>query len=589
MKELFLNVLNMSIAANWLVLAVLLIRLLFQKAPKWVNVLLWGIVAIRLICPFSIESTLSLIPSVKTLPDDVISGPSFDVHTGIDAVDTPINDYLGDRYFEGVSVPTDYGANMVETLAVIWMLGVIFLIAYTAFSYLRIRRTVETAVIYRDNIFQSENISTPFVLGIIKPRIYLPYKLGGQSLSHVIAHENAHITRRDHLWKPLGFLILTIHWFNPLMWVSYVLLCRDIELACDEKVIKELNSQQRADYSQALVSCSVNRRQISACPLAFGEVGVKDRVMSVMNYKKPAFFIIVLAVIICMIVAVCFLTNPKGPSIYGVFSSDQYRLLEQKQVTFTLEVDKDKLPESICTKEGHEFKPHEVVAYSTDPTEIYLKKVMVSNESDDLLYFAFDFTYDLEDSGSFLSPFTYMDGLDNTVSTLYPASEELRDYKTTYPEAVRLRGHGPGTQFMFYVSKEACMAAEDAIFIDVVCNQITYEEYKHKKNDLLHGGLNAEIIEIDPANHILYVCDLDENAGVFGERCALYCTDAIRDFNLFYVNYDAEDDVRTIEFDDFKVGDAVIISLYDSEKQNARNESAAAVQVQLATQRLNDV
>ena len=168
MKELFLNVLNMSIAANWLVLAVLLIRLLFQKAPKWVNVLLWGIVAIRLICPFSIESTLSLIPSVKTLPDDVISGPSFDVHTGIDAVDTPINDYLGDRYFEGVSVPTDYGANMVETLAVIWMLGVIFLIAYTAFSYLRIRRTVETAVIYRDNIFQSENISTPFVLGIIK-------------------------------------------------------------------------------------------------------------------------------------------------------------------------------------------------------------------------------------------------------------------------------------------------------------------------------------------------------------------------------------------------------------------------------------
>ena len=170
---------------------------------------------------------------------------------------------------------------------------------------------VDTAVRYKDNIFQSENVSSPFVLGIINPRIYLPFSMNEQDMEHVVAHEQAHICRKDHLWKPLGFFLLTIHWFNPLMWLAYVLLCRDIELACDEKVIKGLGNEQRADYTQALVACSVNRRRIAACPLAFGEVGVKERVKSVMNYKKPAFWVIIIAVNVCVGVAICFLTNPK--------------------------------------------------------------------------------------------------------------------------------------------------------------------------------------------------------------------------------------------------------------------------------------
>ena len=185
---------------------------------------------------------------------------------------------------------------------------------YTAISYWRLRRKVDTAVRYKDNIFQSENVSFPFVLGIIKPRIYLPFKMNGQYLEYVVAHEQAHICRKDHWWKPLGFLLLMIHWFNPLMWLAYVLLCRDIELACDEKVIKELGNEQRGDYTQALVACSVNRRMIAACPLAFGEVSVKERVKSVMNYKKPAFWVIIISVIVCVGVAVCFLTNPKQDS-----------------------------------------------------------------------------------------------------------------------------------------------------------------------------------------------------------------------------------------------------------------------------------
>ena len=310
MNELFLKIINMSISASWLILAVLILRLVLKKAPKWVNILLWGIVAIRLICPFSFESALSLIPSAETFPEKVISGPSFDVQTGITPVDNRINDYLGDRYFEGVTVPANNGNNIMTILTIVWTIGILLLVAYTVISYWRLRRKVDTAVRYKDNIFQSENVKSPFVLGIIKPRIYLPFNMNGQDLEHVVAHEQAHIHRKDHWWKPFGFLLLTIHWFNPLVWLAYVLLCRDIELACDEKVIKELGNEQRADYTQALVACSVNRRMIAACPLAFGEVGVKDRVKSVMNYKKPAFWGVVLAVIVCVFVAVCFLTNP---------------------------------------------------------------------------------------------------------------------------------------------------------------------------------------------------------------------------------------------------------------------------------------
>ena len=311
MNEFFLKIINMSISASWLIFAVLILRLVLKKAPKWVNVLLWGIVAIRLICPFSFESALSLIPSAETFPKKIISGPSFDVQSGITPVDNRINDYLGDRYFEGVTVPANNGNTIMTILTIVWTIGILLLVAYTVISYWRLHREIDTAVRYKDNIFQSENVSSPFVLGLIKPRIYLPFKLDGQDMEHVVAHEQVHIRRKDHWWKPLGFLLMTIHWFNPLMWLAYVLLCRDIELACDEKVIKGLSNEQRADYTQALVACSVNRRMIAACPLTFGEVGVKERVKSVMNYKKPAFWVIIIAVIVCVGVAVCFLTNPK--------------------------------------------------------------------------------------------------------------------------------------------------------------------------------------------------------------------------------------------------------------------------------------
>ena len=310
LKTAFLELVNRSIAASWLVLAVLVVRLLLKKAPKWVNVLLWGIVAVRLLCPFTIESTLSLIPSTQTIPMNIEMAASPAIDSGVSAVNRVVNPMITASFTPHPGASANPLQIWIPLAAVIWLFGMAAMLLYTTVSYWRLNRRIGTAIRCRENIYQSENVSSPFVLGIFRPKIYLPFHMNEQELRHVVAHERAHIRRKDHWWKPLGFFLLTVHWFNPALWLAYALLCRDIELACDEKVIKELSSDQRADYTQALVACSVNRRIIAACPLAFGEVSVKDRVKSVMNYKKPAFWMVTVAVLACGIVAVCFLTNP---------------------------------------------------------------------------------------------------------------------------------------------------------------------------------------------------------------------------------------------------------------------------------------
>lgn len=310
MTELFITVVNMSISAVWVILAVLLLRLLLKKAPKWVNVLLWGFVAVRLICPFLFESALSLIPSSQTINPEIALNPAV-IDSGVPIIDSVFNPVINSAT---ITPEPEKELNVfkfiVPYLAGTWLVGIVLLLIYTIVSYVKLKKKIRTAVLLRDNIYQSEAVVSPFVLGIIKPKIYIPFNMKPEDIEHVISHETAHIKRKDHLWKPLGFLILTFHWFNPLVWIGYVLLCRDIELACDEKVVKELNAEQRADYSEALLSCSVNRRLISACPVAFGEANVKNRVKSVLNYKKPAFWVILVAVILSVVVAVCFLTNP---------------------------------------------------------------------------------------------------------------------------------------------------------------------------------------------------------------------------------------------------------------------------------------
>ena len=312
MSELFLKIVNMSISASWVVIAVLTLRFCLKKAPKWVNVLLWGIVAARMVFPFSIESVLSLIPSAETISPTVMMEQTPSVQTGVPALNHVINPVISSSFTPAPGASANPLQIWIPILTGIWLFGIAALFLYSAVSYWRLHRKVCEAVILRGNIYQSEKVCSPFVLGIIRPKIYLPYHMDSREMDHVIAHEQTHIRRKDHWWKPLGFLLLTTHWFNPLMWLSYILLCQDIELACDEKVIRKMSNEQRADYTQALVACSVDRRLITACPLAFGEIGVKERVKSVMNYKKPAFWIVLASVIVCAVIAVCFLTNPIG-------------------------------------------------------------------------------------------------------------------------------------------------------------------------------------------------------------------------------------------------------------------------------------
>ncbi|WP_373211769.1 M56 family metallopeptidase [Allofournierella massiliensis] len=263
MNGLFLKVLNTSISASWLVLAVLLLRFLLRRAPKWISVLLWGIVALRLVLPFSVQSVLSLIPSAETLTCEILSGPSFHIHTGFAPVDQQVNGYLADRYFEGVTVPASSGTERMTLLAFFWAAGTAAMLLYAAINCWRLRQTLRTAIPLRDNLYQSDGIASPFVLGIVRPKIYLPFRLEEEALPYVTAHEQAHIQRKDHWWKPLGFLLLAVHWFNPLLWLSYTLLCRDIELACDERVIRGLSRAGCAAYTQALVAVS-----LAACAAA---------------------------------------------------------------------------------------------------------------------------------------------------------------------------------------------------------------------------------------------------------------------------------------------------------------------------------
>ena len=304
----------MSISSLWLILAVLLFRIVLKKAPKWVRVLLWGFVAIRLVCPFTVESALSLIPSAQTIAPEILLDATPAVETGIPIINQAVNPIISESGTPTVGASVNPMQIVFGIGANLWLMGMIGMLMYGLISYLLLRKSVKTAVPMQAGIYQSECVSSPFVLGIIKPRIYLPYAISEQSIHHVIAHEKAHIRRKDHWWKPLGFWLLTVHWFNPLIWLAYILLCRDIELACDEKVIKELGVEERADYSAALLSSSIRHNCIAACPVAFGEVSVKSRIKSVLSYQKPGFWIMIVALLLCCVVAVCFLTDPRKDS-----------------------------------------------------------------------------------------------------------------------------------------------------------------------------------------------------------------------------------------------------------------------------------
>lgn len=312
MDDVFLKLVNLSISASWLILAVLVLRVVLKKAPKWVMPLLWGVVALRLVCLFSIESALSLIPSAETIPSEIVTETREPVLYEQATLDIVTNPTLPSAAEVPVGVSRQQAQVDFNIYSVLWLAGMAALLVHALVSAGKLKRKLATAILLRDNIYESEFVDSPFVFGVVKPNIYLPMHMDEGTAAYVIAHEHAHLARRDHWWKVLGYLVLALHWFNPLVWVAYILFCRDIELACDEKVVKGLDGAARADYSQALLSCAAPKRAVAACPLAFGEGNIKMRVKSALHYKKPAFWVAAAAVLAVVIVAVCFLTNPRS-------------------------------------------------------------------------------------------------------------------------------------------------------------------------------------------------------------------------------------------------------------------------------------
>lgn len=312
MEFIFLKLFNMSIAAGWLILAVIILRLFLKKAPKWLSCTLWAIAAVRLVCPFSFESPISLIPSAETLsPYTVRFAKTPTIDSGIPLINDALNPVIGEAF-----APSPYASvNPLHILtffaAVLWAAGLCLLLVFALINFLLLMRRVREAVPFKSNVWLCDFVLSPFILGIIRPRIYLSSGVSKKHIPYILAHEQAHLARRDHWWKLLGYLLLAVYWFHPLMWAAYALFCRDIELACDEKVIKNMNMSEKKAYSAALADCSMPGRLVFACPPAFGEIGVKKRIKTILSYRKPAFWMAAAAVMVCAAAALCFLTNPQ--------------------------------------------------------------------------------------------------------------------------------------------------------------------------------------------------------------------------------------------------------------------------------------
>ncbi len=318
MADIFTEIINMSITASYLALAIIIIRAVFRKMPRWIICALWGLVGLRLVLPFSFESVLSLIPSAETIPSDFATSSSPHITSGIPVFNHTVNPIIEENFTPDVTASVNPLQIVMFVLSALWLTGIICMLLYALISFIIVKRKTNESIKTEKGVYISDNIDTPFILGVFSPKIFIPSYIDGETKEVIISHERAHIRRGDHIWKPLSFLILSVYWFNPLMWAVFVLLCRDIEAACDEKVIKTMDKDRKKLYSEALISCSAPKKYITACPLAFGETGVKSRIRNVLNYKKPTLWIIIAALTVSIVLSACFMTNPRGMGISDI-------------------------------------------------------------------------------------------------------------------------------------------------------------------------------------------------------------------------------------------------------------------------------
>ena len=697
---------NMSLTASVAIVLVILLRLLLKKAPKVISYALWGVVLFRLLCPVSIGSNFSVYnlfdaPAQEsgTITSVIEYIPSNIVHTEYPSVALPvpgISDVINEALPQGrEQLVADPLEAPMSITTYVWMMGVLVMAIYSIVSYVRLRRKLSVVVPLRDNIFITDDIKSPFVVGLFRPKIYLPCNLGDKEQEYIILHEQHHIKRLDHVMKALAFLALAIHWFNPLVWVAFILASKDMEMSCDEAVIRKIGGDVRADYSASLLTLATGRRIIAGTPLAFGEGDTKGRINNLSKWKKPAVWVVLIAVVAGAVLAVTVLTNPitmgdhfvltntDSPVNTNKLSYDiqlgnkamsgqiyveqwidgacvksapvvmtQYvdsidiimrdRREDGTSVGTDIQIETNQYGGSLLTYFEHP-ENFNVIGWGFKGYELNEKNKLTSSEEVILAAKVFDNgsgirAYDcktLVNEPERIKDAAYMIvvravfsedplGVTSHSEASFPtevltlndviilsqkgydltwADFENYDYIETgsglyirvYEINARFRlmigGGGPDSDPMYIY---LALANDLDTRIDIRDGGVTefISEYgnlapAYHPEGILHLGLNAEIVEIDTSNHILYVKDIDESVDVFGDRCAIDCNYAISRFNLLYVNYGDANDVRTIGFNDFQVGDAVIIGLYDSEKEKALNGAAVAEQVQLGTQRMN--
>ncbi len=532
MTDIFLSLVNISVTATYLVVAIILVRLILKKAPKWVNCILWALVAIRLVCPFSLESVTSLLPDNDFLPYETVFSqnerPIGDVASHYiknNPVDFSLGFEDGNVVFNEFSSPAHDFVNplylFTYIFSIIWVIGLIILLLYSIISYIKLYKKVSPSLLYRDNIYFCDNIDSPFIFGIIKPKIYIPSGVNETDLEYIISHEKAHIKRLDFLWKPIGFAILTVYWFNPAMWLAYILLCRDIEAACDERVIKNTDNQYKMGYSEALLSCSKSRKMISACPVAFGETSVKSRIKTVLHYRKPAFWVIIISLILCLGLCLGFLTTP-ATNVAEIIDENGYRITEQSKKEISLNIPVAEIDEDVYSEKGKNFGKNEIVVYETNTSNIYLENAIHRNGKICLI---FKFSYnDIPKSGSVLTGYWKN-------SQGYPYTTGLTDSRVMVddvvfddPEAAYMYLNGPNdsfgsSSFGISVSKKAFDEAKEYVTISAFCSEITFIKQGMESEIALDADIFNNAVTLQPAKYVMTAKGYEEDI----KNAPLFC------------------------------------------------------------------
>ena len=497
MENLFLTIVNMSITATWAVLAFTLLRPLLKKAPKWINCLLWGVVGLRLCLPFSFESVLSLIPTAQTIPSNITTTPNPKIDTGVGIVNDFVNPAISNSFAPDPSFSMNPLQAVVGVASNLWLVGAILMLIYSVVSYIILKRKVSVSLHYNNNVYFSDNIETPFILGVIKPKIYIPSGTDEADLQFILEHEKSHIKRKDYLIKPFSFLLLSVYWFNPAIWLWYILLCRDIESACDEKAIKFYDNEGKKAYSKALLNCSTQKRLLMACPVAFGETGVKQRIKSVLNYKHPAVWVIGIVTVIAIWLTIFFATNPKNSDFKNIIDEKGYEIvcIEPKTISETIVADNilNRAPNS------DSFVKPRFRLYEENGMAICLDRVEIT---DDESYFNLTFSveYDeLSDWGLLYSP--YYKNENGYYSYFLKLGDKFHFSDTIGDVGESCDGQiisiGPDSEFVVKVSKYWFEKARNCkITLNFNFGEITYKKANSEIEDELSVFLDTQLAGI---------------------------------------------------------------------------------------------